>query len=259
VTGSKEDSDNLQKMVEISYRLSPDSGIVNAMMGYYHYEYQHEFEKAFQFHKKALEIGPNIGEVNFLAGVCYLYHGLYQHGIKYLARAIELDPYYFWAPYKLAKCYMSIGEFEKADFYFDKYFEIAPVVMMFPGWPIALNIRMKRYNKVEELVARTEKMRPDYWGMPYIKALLYAAKGEKDKALKLFKNSEVYSLLGMKDEAIEHLDKEIRKSVSHPHIFYYDLLNNPFYENLGNDPRFKEIIEREKKLYDEHVKKFEDI
>jgi serine/threonine protein kinase len=256
VTGSKEDSDMVQKMCEKAYQLDPNSAVVNATLGYYYYEYKKEFEKAFQFHKRALEINPNIGEVNFLIGVCYLYHGLYDPGIKYLLKAIELDPYYFWAPYKLAACYMSIGEFEKAAFYFEKYFEIAPLIFMFPERPIGLYFMMKRYEKVEELIAETEKVRPDYSGIPYGKALLLAAKGEKEKALALYKNSEVYALLGMKDEAIQYLHMEIRKSASYPYIFYYDLRNNPFYANLRDDPRFKEIVKREKKLYEKHSEKY---
>jgi len=256
VTGSKEDSDMVQRKCEMAYQLDPNSAIINATMGYYYYEYKAEHEKAFQFHKRALEINPNIGEVNFLVGVCYLYHGLYPQGIKYLSKAIELDPYYFWAPYKLAACYMSIGEFQKAAFYFEKYFEIAPLVLMFPGRPIGLYFKMNRRDKVEELIARTEKAQPDYWGVPYGKALLLAAKGEKDKALALYKNSEVYSLLGMKDEAIQHLNMEIRKSVEIPYIFYYDLLNNPFYDNLREDPRFQEKVKKEKKLYEEHLDKY---
>ncbi len=66
-----------------------------------------------------MQINPNIGEVNFLVGTCYLYDGLYEQGIKYLLKSIELDPYYFWAPYKLAMCYMGMGQMEKAAPYFD--------------------------------------------------------------------------------------------------------------------------------------------
>jgi len=256
VTGSQEDSDMVQKWCQMAYQLDPNSALINAMLGYYYYEYKKEYEKSFQFHKKALEINSNIGEVNFLVGVCYLYHGLYDQAIKYLLKAIELDPYYFWAPYKLAACYMSMGKFEKAAFYFEKYFEIAPLIFMFPGRPIGLYLRMKKYEKVEELIAETEKVRPDYLGIPYGKALLLAAKGEKEKALALYKNSEVYSLLGMKDEAIQHLPMEIRKSAAYPYIFYYDLLNNPFYDKLRDDPRFREIVKREKKLYEEHLDKY---
>ena len=63
----------------------------------------------------------------------------------------------------------------------------------------------------------------------------------------------------MKDEALEHLNKEIRKSVPYPYIFYFDLLNNPFYDNLRDDLRFEKIIKKEKKLYEEYLKKYSDL
>jgi hypothetical protein len=60
----------------------------------------------------------------------------------------------------------------------------------------------------------------------------------------------------MKNEAIQHLHMEIRKSAAYPYIFYYDLLNNPFYAGLRDDPHFQEIVKREKKLYEEHLNKY---
>jgi len=83
-----------------------------------------------------------------------------------------------------------------------------------------------------------------------------AVRGERDKALALYRNSEIFALLGMKDDAFRELDKEIRGSLPYPYIFYEDLLHNPFYDKLRGDPRFQKLIDREKKLYDEAVKRF---
>jgi len=259
VTGSRNDLDKAYKYSEKAYELDPDSARAIALRGYYYYEYDGDFDQAFQTLKRALEINPNIGTVNFITGACLLYHGLYTQAIPYLLKMMELDPYYFWTPYKLAICYMNTGEFDKAALFFEKYFELAPVVLIFPGRYIALNIKMDRFDVVEELIARTEKSHPDYSLLSYCKALLFAAKGEKDKALALHKNSEVYSLLSMKDEAIEHLNQEIRSKVSFPHIYYYHLLNNPLYDNMREDSRFKKIVKREKKLYEQHLKKYGDL
>jgi tetratricopeptide (TPR) repeat protein len=206
--------------------------------------------------KKGVTLNPNIGEVNFLIGTCYLYHGLYEPGIHYLTKAVDLDPYYFWAPYKLAMCYMSTEQSEKAAYHFEQYFELAPVIFIFPQRPIALYIKMKNQDKVRELLAETEKINPDYWGINYGRALLHATKGEKEKALKLHKNSEIYALLGMKDEAFDHLEKEIRGTAFEPYIFYYELMNNPYYSKLRSDPRYKKFLEREKALYEEALEKY---
>jgi serine/threonine-protein kinase len=256
-TGNELDAEQMQKKSEMAFQLDPHSALTNAVMAYTLYEYKGEREKAFGLLKKALEINPNISEVNFITGICFLYHGLYGPGIKYLTKAEELDPYYFWTPYKLAYCYMYSGEFEKAAFYFEKYFELTPIEpLIFPGRYTALNIMMKRYDKAKEIVARGEKTDPKAeWVLKY-RAILAAIKGEKEEALGLYKNSEVFALLGMKDEAFIELNKEIRGSLPYPYIFYQDLIHNPFYDRLRGDARFKVLLEKEKKLYEDNLKKY---
>ena len=87
---------------------------------------------------------------------------------------------------------------------------------------------------------------------------MHANRGEKDEALSLWKNSEVYALLGMNDEAIEHLEKEIANRKNHPYCYYYLLLNNPFYDNIREDPSFQAIVNSEKKVYERELKKYVD-
>jgi len=71
--------------------------------------------------------------------------------------------------------------------------------------------------------------------------------------------ASIYSLLGMKDEAIENIKKGIdigfrdRKEYLYTYLV---LINNPFYESLDDDPRFKEIVERENKKYEERLRKY---
>jgi serine/threonine protein kinase/Tfp pilus assembly protein PilF len=261
ITNSEEDARIFRDDAERAQRLDPSSALTNAVLGYMLYEYRGEREKAFEFCKRALAINPNLGDVVFLTGMCYLYQGLYGQGIRYLSRAVELDPYNFWTPYKLAMCYTSMGEFEKADFYFKKYFELAPPVepLVYPGRNIALQLMMKRYENAEELVRRGEKATPEAEWVRLYRALLLAIRGEKDKALTLYQHSEVFALLGMRDEALRALDQEIRGSVFNPYLYYQDLVHNPFYDKLRGDPRFGKLVEREKKLYDAAVKKFGEL
>ncbi|MBE0664710.1 MAG: hypothetical protein IH584_02740, partial [Candidatus Aminicenantes bacterium] len=257
VTGDANDSRLMQKYSEIFYRLDPDSALSNALMGYKLYEYQKQYERAFGFLKKAVEINANISEVNFLVGMCYLYAGLYDPGIPFLTKAVELDPYYLWAPYKLAMCYMNSGKYEKAAANFEKYFELTPIEpLIFPGKYLALNIWMKRYSKAEEILARGAKNTPDAEWVRKYNAILLAQKGEKEKALAFFRNSEVYALLEMRDDAFRELKKEIRGTESTPYIYYSHLLHNPFYDNLRSDPRFDELLKRERKLYNEYAAKY---
>jgi tetratricopeptide (TPR) repeat protein len=256
VTRAAEDLETAYRMSQKAYALDPNSAMTNVMQGYYQYEYKLQFDKAFELLKNALEMGPNNGSVNFIVGAIYLYHGLYEQAIPLLSKAIELDPYYFWTPYKLGMCYMYTGELEKAAAAFEKYFELTPIQpLIFPGRYIYLNIMMRKYDTVEILLDDAEEQAPEaLWPKKY-RAILHAAKGERDLAISLDKNIEVLALLGMKNEAIQLLDEEILKRQPTPYLYYLDLLNNPFYDNLRDTPRFKEIVEREKKLYEEASEK----
>ncbi|MBN2071175.1 MAG: protein kinase [Candidatus Krumholzibacteriota bacterium] len=234
----------------------PGSAQMAALKGYVLYAIEKNRDEGFGFLTRALELNPNLGEVNFLAGTCLLYHGLYEQAIPYLARALELDPYYFWTPYKLGVCYLELGDYEKSARYFDNYFEMAPVPLVFPSRYIALNVKMGDLERVRELIELTESKHPDYAYLPYCRAIFRAALGEKEEALAIFANSEVYALLGMKTEALGALDTEIRGTREYPYIFYLDLLNDPFYDNLHGDRRYQALLDREKKLNELAMKRY---
>lgn len=264
ITGSEESSKESQENGRKAFELNPSLAQTNALMGYVLFAYPGEYDKAFKHLRRALEINPNIGEVNFLVGVCFQYFGLYHQGIKYLLRAFELDPYYFWTPYKLGMCFTDIQEFDKAIFYYEKYFEIAPAVAIYPGRYAACLIKMKRFDQGEKMLSGYEEKYPGASWIKKYRAILLAAKGEKNKALVLWQNSDIYSLVGMKDEALESLRKEIRPDVyphffAHPDLYYLYLMHNPFYDSLRDEPRFQELLNEEKLLYEQYLNKFGDI
>ena len=256
-THDLQDQKQAERFAENAWRLDPNSALTNAGMGYLWYEYRQNHDKAFECFKKALEINPNLGEVNFMAGMCYLYLGLYEKGINYLMKCTELDPAYFWGPYKLACCYMRSGQFEKALSYFDKYFQLAPIdPLILPGQYTSLNIIMRRYDKAEETLRKGEKFNPDAGWIKRYRAVMFADKGEKEKALALYRNSEVYALLGMNAEAIKCLQEEIRGSMVWPYTFYQDLVNIRYYDKLRGDPRFVQIVAREKEIYEDALRRY---
>jgi hypothetical protein len=94
----------------------------------------------------------------------------------------------------------------------------------------------------------------------WIDEVLYASKGQKEKAFNAVKETptEVYTLLGMKDEAIRscaewsELQRKLKKSL------YYELKTTPFYDNIRSDPRFQEILAKDKELYEENLRKYGD-
>ena len=61
----------------------------------------------------------------------------------------------------------------------------------------------------------------------------------------------------MKDEAIRHIKDIIQYDRRYSYRYYYlSLINNPFYNNLLNDSRFKDIVEEQRLIYEERVEKY---
>jgi hypothetical protein len=85
---------------------------------------------------------------------------------------------------------------------------------------------------------------------------LFAAKGKKDEALTLHRDAAIYSLLDMKDEAIAYLKKEMNNSMAES---YLSLVYLPIYDSLREDPRFQEILEAKKQIYETFLKMSEGL
>ena len=155
---------------------------------------------------------------------------------------------------------MKIGEFERAT-------ELLKEALEFESDDASLHlfyarqlIMMKKYDEAKEEIARVEKFNPDKPGIQYSRAYIFAVNGEKEKALAIIKDlnpyylthliSSVYSILGMKDEAIENIQEVIKNGFSELQTYpysYHVLIKNYFYDNLRDDPRFKELLKKKRK------------
>jgi TolB-like protein/lipoprotein NlpI len=124
-------------------------------------------------------------------------------------------------------------------------------------------IAANEYDRAFDLMGESEKVVPDEFliRLPYF--LKYAIKNDKVKALEIandnFKNAarndlqystflaEGYSLLDEKDEAINWLENAVDRGFIH-----YRFLNeyDPFLENIRGEERFKKLMKRVKKEWE---------
>ena len=63
----------------------------------------------------------------------------------------------------------------------------------------------------------------------------------------------------MKEEAINLLNENYNQKSKLRESSYIYLKNSPYFNNLHDDTRFKEILKKEKKLYEENLKKYVDL
>lgn len=266
--GRKEDLDLMLKNYWKAYEIDPNLAEANVGLGWAYF-YKEDWDKAYQFCKKALEINPDKPEINFNIGSIMRSIGLYGKSIVFYSRAIELDPLSTHYRSLCASSYMFIGEYDKAINLLQEAIELGPDNVEHRLLFARQFIMMKKYDKAEEEISKAEKLDPVKPDIRYTRAFIFAAKNEKEKALAIIKDkdpyyftyllSSVYSVLGMKDEAIENIEKAIERGFFEIKAYLYSypfLINNHFYDNLGDDPRFQEILKKEKKKYEEKMRKY---
>jgi tetratricopeptide (TPR) repeat protein len=256
----------MNKNYELAYQINPNLAEANLGLGWAYF-FKEDLDKSYDFFKRAFELDPNNPTINFDVGSFLRSIGLYSQAIKYYSRSIELDPLDMTSYEMIAYCYISTGAFGKVADCINRALDIEEDDYSFYLVHAEALIMMKKYDDAGEKIAQAEKLNPKSLTIRYYRAWVAAAKGEKEKALTLIEGKKIYryhvtsiySLLGMKDEAIENIKKGIDIGFREAQEYLYTYLflkNNPSYERLDEDPRFKEIVESEKKKYDERLKKY---
>ncbi|MCK4890634.1 MAG: hypothetical protein KAS97_11935, partial [Candidatus Aminicenantes bacterium] len=168
------------------------------------YSMMRKYDKAYIEFKKAIQKAPNKAILNYTIGFYYIRMGLYHHAIKYCSRAIELDPLLLLPYITKARCFIYLRNYEQSARFLKKTSEISPDQPYLNRLYTILYLWMKNYDKAEEYIDKLEKGKISFQTTKYQKAILFAVRGEKKKALALgVESSSVNSLLGKKDNAIK--------------------------------------------------------
>jgi len=267
-----EDLDKMEELYLKTYQIEPDLAEANVGLGWVHF-YKEDLEGAFEYFKKAHERDPDNPEINHHVAAFLKDIHLNQRAIDFYLKAIEFDPASVEYRALCSRCYMYMGEFEKAVILLREAMELEPDDMWLRLFYARLLIMMQEFEKAEEVVEQVENRDPKNNDIPYTRAWLFAIRGETEKSLEVINKikqpvyfssllSNVYSILGMKDEAIQNIEyaiaKGLEKTKSYPYHYRY-LTKNPFYDSLRNDPRFQKIVKAQEERYKDNLKKFSDI
>jgi TolB-like protein/Tfp pilus assembly protein PilF len=266
LTKNTKDLELMLKSCEEAYQLKPNLAETHLAMGWVNF-YKGDIDRAYQSFKSAYKANPNSPLVNFHIGSFLNSIGLKSAATTYYLRATMHDPLFIWNYILLSDCFMNIGKYGKAAIYINKGLEIEPDNFQLHLINIKYFVFTNKYSEAEKVLSKAEKLKPDSPHLNSYKALVIAAKGEREESLKLIKDgpqysyvaTSVYSLLGMEDKAIKYITKginsgfEFEMAYLYPHSF---LINNPCYDNLRNNPQFKKILKRQKTAHEDKSKKY---
>ena len=258
VTDNDQDAEKERLYIEKAYELNPEIGEVNAALGLMRV-WEGKYDEAFSHLKAAMEINPNAYDTLHITGMFYQYLGLFYRSVEFYSKALEFDPLNFYTLMNRGGTLFRIGEFDLALKDIEKSDRIMPSnTYNLDTWALVLVLK-RDYEKAGEVFKRIESLPRGYsFYTSLTKALYLAGTGERDKALEVGRYGVVLSFLGMKEEALDSIEAAIRNNTELSSAFYsyLPLTNLDIYDGLRDDPRFQEIVRKEKEKYEQNLKKY---
>jgi TolB-like protein/Tfp pilus assembly protein PilF len=243
-----------------SYNLYPNLAETTFAGGYYFFS-RNDLDRSFDCYRRALALDPN--RMGILHGIALSYDrlGLYHQAVKFFRRVLELSPGYLFAQGNLTTCYLYTGDQENAADSIRKVMTASPDNPVYILDEAEILLRRNKPAEAKTILERAAKINlgTTTRQLSYLRAVLAALNGDRDLALAESQSPDVYALLGMKDEGIQALKDINRTKPVFNNYSYLDLINNPFLDKLRDDPRFREIVAAQKKVYDGLVKQYGDL
>jgi tetratricopeptide (TPR) repeat protein len=260
--------DNYRK----AHDMEPERAETNLGLGWIHY-FEQENEKAYAYFKRAMELDP--ANVRVMTDVAAFLNsvGIQERSVEYYSRSIRAGDTSAGTYVLRAAAYEEMGLYEGALADYDRVIKMEPNDGATRCRRARVLILMKRFTEAEDEIETAKALNPPENYVQIVRALLHAARGEKKAALAAIEPfrarparyhnylSRVYAALGMRNEAIDAIEKGIAGSFAEiqEYAFFFPYLNNTrdfFYDRLRGDKRFVEILKREERKYLAHLEKF---
>ncbi len=223
--------------------------------------YADNSQKIRELFSEAIKKHPNEPAIIYEIFIFLFDRRLHEHAALCLNIIQERWPDY-WRSLPVSKSYglrghinMYPGKVEQAEKDFQRALELEPADKGTLRDFGLLLISLERYNEVRELSVKYEKLFSDN----FFKAALYAVQGEKERALNINDNWQIYLLLKMKDEPLQVMSQRGSSALRTKTSYYVGFSNWPFYDFLRTDQRFQEILAQHKDVYDENLKNYGDL
>ncbi|RLD19693.1 MAG: hypothetical protein DRI71_11440, partial [Bacteroidetes bacterium] len=222
-------------------------------------EKPYSFDSAFYYFAKAYRLNQN-SEVTYMeiTGTLTTY-GLYHKVIAISERLLKTDPLNNLARLTEAYNFEHLGEYDKAVESYTKVLAIDnndfwSIVGLFR---IAVFIDHDK-NKAKQLLIKMQELNPvhDKNYLQSFQAYLLAIDGNNVKALDLDRSYRTYSLLNMKEEALDLIEMMGVRTNYKDIYSYLNLKNNASTEFIRDEPKFRAILAKAKEVYEVRLAKY---
>jgi TolB-like protein/Flp pilus assembly protein TadD len=277
VRGNPEDETSMRLCYEKAYQLDPGLEETNLGMGWGQF-YRKDFDRSYEYFKRAFELGPANCEVNWNIGAFFQSIGMNEKAEPYFQKALVLDPLDSHLHWLSSIGYFYGGDYEKALNSAERALSLDPGYAAYLVAAARFLVLLKRPG---EALLRLEQLPDNIKDRLTIRplwALVSAANGDREKALSLLLETQrldqagrvicridvagTYSLLGMREEAVRTIEEGIRtgfEAVKMELYGYRFLRSYPYFEVLREMPSFKAIEKKQKEIYKARMKKYKDL
>ncbi|MGD2295276.1 MAG: protein kinase [Candidatus Aminicenantes bacterium] len=269
-TKDKSHLDLMLQNYEKAYTIDPDLPETNIGLGWAYF-FKEDLDSAYHYFKEAYQLAPDSLVANAGAGSFLRSIGLHKEAIPFYEKAITISPLTLSNYRLLGSCFAFLGEYRKGVNVANQAIDLGIEHESFDFYLNATRnlIFMKRYEEAEEELQKAAAIEPGDPGPEYLRVWIYAARGEKDKALAIIDGLEpyyftyllstAYAILDMKDEAIAVIKDGMENGFYQVFDYLYSYLylrSNPYFDSLKDDPRFQDLFIKAKNIYENRVDKY---
>jgi serine/threonine-protein kinase len=248
-------------------RIDPSFAETNLGVGWYYFN-KGDNELAFDHFGKALGLDRDGYMANRDTGAFLRSIGFYKQALRYLDRSRRLSPSDTEPLIQIAQCWICLGQFEKAL----KFTRHALAIRESDPNALFMHISLLsltgRDDEAESRIRALERFDLSNKRIPFLRKMARALREGRGRPYAFVDGSPglspqgtyLYLAFGMKEEALANIGKGIAKGFRLDGTYYYSypsLVKNPMYKALRGDPRFEEILKRQKELYEKELRLLE--
>jgi tetratricopeptide (TPR) repeat protein/predicted Ser/Thr protein kinase len=263
--------EDLKKMYFHLHRasmLDPTLAATNLGLGWYYF-YKEDNARAFQYFQKALRLEPDNYLIIRDTGAFLRSIGLYRESLPFLKRAAKLSPRDPFPLSQIAQCWLFLGRCEKALTYTGKALARRESDLDANIMHTVLLALTGRFDEADRQIKAMERFDFPNTRLPFLRETVSALRQGRGRPYTFISDvpslspqgTYLYLSFDMKEEALANIQKAIDAGLVKGMYFYSypSLVKNPWYKVFRDEPRFQDILKRQKERYDKALKPFEKL
>ena len=246
----------IDSLIQIMFNIDPKSPHIALIKSFkFIYPPHLNFDSLFHYLHKAYILDPENFNTRAIIMSLTFQSGLYNLSKDMCYTLLSNDPLNSLAKRYLYASLLKIGDLEKSKSELNKTLILDKNDFLANQWRFEIAVFYdKNYSEAKEIYKRLESINKGE--NEFERAIILAIDGHREEALITYKSLGVYSILGMKKEALNRLDSLGANQNYIGNYSYLNLVNLPHFKFIKDEPRFKEILAEAKKVHEERVAKY---